>query len=500
MAISFARYVDVTSGLLPPGVATAREFMLREATQNELTPTQTVLTFSSSDAVGTYYGTTSTEYLHSVFYFGYSRPVLLTSPSTISFAYWAETAVPPKIFGASVDSLLADFVGITDGAFILTLGSQTIEIPDLDFSSATSLADVATVIEAGIQAADLLPVWASASVVYAATSSSFDLVGGSTGTLAVAVATPTSGTNIVSLIGWGVDAIFSYGADEQNVTEFLIDTTAISDNYGSITFIPDLTIAQVTAAATWISGRNFQFLYSSRVLAENAAEYTAALSSYIGHSLTLYDDELTTEYPWLLPPAIFASTNYDAQGTVANYMFKHNGSTPLVTTDANADLYDGLRVNYVGQTQKNGSQIEFYQRGLLNGLEDGATIGLGVYTNEVWLKDQIDVLLINLLIGTESLPANPVGLAKTLATIQSAIDLALFNGVISVGNVFSTEKKSAITAITNDANAYIKIETEGYWLNAFVIEETPENFEIEYLLVYGKNNSVRKITGRNALA
>ena len=67
MAISLKRYVDITSGV-GAGVGVAARLLIgRFFSTNPLIPTNSSIDFDSADAVSTYFGSTSDEYLRAVF-------------------------------------------------------------------------------------------------------------------------------------------------------------------------------------------------------------------------------------------------------------------------------------------------------------------------------------------------------------------------------------------------------------------------------------------------
>ena len=90
-------------------------------------------------------------------------------------------------------------------------------------------------------------------------------------------------------------------------------------------------------------------------------------------------------------------------------------------------LYLGLSeipTRHIGRTQTAGQNIDFYQRGYLCG---GATdpLDMGVYANEMWLKDAIAASVMTLLLSVAKISANTQGRAQLLAQIQSVIQQAL---------------------------------------------------------------------------
>jgi len=500
VAISFTRYVDINSALLSAGNIPGAVLELRLITDNTLTPTQTILQFSSAAQVGEYYGTSSVEYSQASYYFSYQRPLFRTSPSTISFAFWPQVATVPLIFGTKSFGSIIDFNAINDGAFKLTLGTDTLDVTGLDFTLAVSLADVADIVETAIQAASALPVWAGAAVLF---GTDFELLGGIAGAAPVNVQSPDSGTDITALLGWTANAVYSYGAAALSLTDYLTQLTDVNDQFGSLAFTFEPTTDDNITAAEYFAQNAYRFaVLTERTAATDVTTYTTALSGDEGKNaaFTLRDVNLTTEYPWLLPAAEVAAINYDQSNSVTNFMFKYNGSTPLVTSDSDANYYDNLRINYVGQTQKNGATINFYQRGYAIGTDDGSIIDLGVAYNEIWLNKSLSAALGNVLLDNPSVPAQQRGIAIVTAALQGVIDQALTNGVISVGNIFSNAKKFQIASLTGVPDGWITVQTEGYYLKVYITEPSPEVFNINYLLVYGKNNSVRKIEGSDIIA
>jgi hypothetical protein len=193
-----------------------------------------------------------------------------------------------------------------------------------------------------------------------------------------------------------------------------------------------------------------------------------------------------------------AATPYQRRQSVQNYMFQLFALTPSVSDTTLSTFFDGIRVNYYGETQQAGNNISFYQRGfLMGGLTD--PIDMGVYANEVFLKDAIGVDIINLLLAVPVVPANDTGKSMVLTSIQASIDLALLNGTISVGATLNVTQRAFVLAITGDELAFLQIQNIGYWLNASIQEPQPSEFQVDYVLLYKKNDAIRKVEGSHLL-
>lgn len=499
MPISFSRYVEITSAVGGVAQATTRELILRLITQNNMVPTDAIIEFDSADEVGAFFGTTVDDFLQAQAYFAFINK-LTTTPSKVSFAFWPEVNTAPLVFGTSATYLVTDFTSISNGSMRVDMGAASSDVTGMDFTvGVTTLADVAGVIQTQIRLVGD-SFFTTAVVAFDVASNRFTLVGSDTGDSPMVIAAAASGTPVAPLVGWVLPtAIFSPGIDAETLTETLTRTSQISNNYGSFSFIPTslLNFAQTTEIATWNDGENIKYIYLQRVLSASAAAVAGNIAALGGTALTLYDGVLTTEFPWLLPASVLASTPYLRRNSVQNYMFQQDGTTALVTDDTTATTFDDINVNYVGNTQQAGQLLSFYQRGVLQGSATDP-IDMGVYANEIFLKDDIGVRIMNLFLALPAVPANSRGTAQILTQVQASIELALFNGTISIGKSLTSTQIAFVTTVTGDPNAFLQIQNIGYWIDASISGVAP-NLQVDYVLVYAKNDSVKKVEGSHDL-
>lgn len=500
MAINFKRYVDIVSGVGGGAGVRLRDLILRLFTSSTLVPEKTVIEMDSAADVGSYFGTSSAEYLRAVFYFGFISK-LITAPKKISFSRFSPSAVAAYIYGAKKLFSVSQFTGTTTGALKLTLGGYTADITGLNFSSATTLSNVATALQSAIQAVVAGgAAWTGATVTYNATAQRFELVGGLVGACPVATAAPGSGVDVRALLGWDSTGVFSPGMDAQEPQDALIDGEQTSDNFGSFAFIPALDATEVAAVAAQNDTYNVKFMFLLPVQAADAASYYAALQGFSGVGATL--SPLATEYPELLPAAILASTDYARRNSVQNYMFQRATLTPSVQTNADADAMDNARVNYYGRTQTAGQFIDFYQRGVLMGLSTDP-VDMNTYANEIWLKDAAGARIMELLLSLARVSANATGRAQLLAVLQGVIETATFNGTISIGKPLSVTQKLFITNQTGDPEAWQQVFRLGYWLDcvlqSYVTQDGRTEWKAVYVLIYSKDDTIRKVEGSHVL-
>ncbi len=498
MAIPFTRYVDIISGLGASSAVARRDLIGRFFTTSIEQPTETQSEFTSKGSVGDKFGTSSDEFKRASFYFGFVSKSI-TSPNKISFARWADTATAPTVLGGSITSTVAEFAAITTGSITITFGSTVQVVVGIDLSGVSSFTDVATTLQVDIRASVVDSQFDTCVVAFDAVANRFTLVGG----VAEAAVVDVTGTTLLGLLNWGVpDVRLSNGVEAETITEVLTASTALSNNFGSFTFIPIFIQSQILEAATWNDGNNVLFQYQAQVTAANAALVSADIIDLGGTGLTLNTVALQSiEFPEVLPMAILAATDYTKRAAVVNYMFQQSSLTATVTTNTNANLFDPLRVNYQGETQTAGQQLKFYQRGVLTGTGTDP-VNMNTFANEQWLKDAAGTTIINLLIALPFLAANAGGRGQLLTVLREVVNQALVNGTIIVGKTLSATDIVFIEQQTGDPNAYRQVQTSGFWLDALIVEEVVDTvtvFTAVYTLIYSKSDVIRKVEGSHIL-
>lgn len=501
MAISFNKYVDITSAVAATTLSQQRELIGRIFTTNNLVPTGSFVEFTDSDSVGSYFGTSSEEYKRAVYYFSFiSKNV--TSPNKISYGRWVNVNVAPMIFGKKVTATVAQFQAITDGSFVLTIGPDTHQLNGLtgiDFSSVTSLSDVASAIQTSINA-ETGTMWTAATFTYNSSQNRFEFVGGSAVDATISAQVPLFITNILSMIGFDNGAIFSNGSLAESITDCLINSSNASNNFGSFLFMPTLTLSQQTEAAIFVDSLDVVYQFYTEVSLSDYITNSNALKIYSGVGMTIASPPttfLTPEFPEQLPMNIMAATDYSAQNSVQNYMYQTSSLTPSVTDTTLSNDLDSKRVNYYGRTQQAGKFIDFYQRGVLFGNVDDP-LDMNTFANEQWLKDAAGAQIMALFLALSEIPANVKGRLILLNGLQSIINQALFNGVISVGKTLNTTQRLFISQISGDKNAWYQVQNIGYWVDCRILLVGLE-YQATYILIYSKDDAIRKVQGSHIL-
>lgn len=523
MAISFRRYIDITSGIGAGVRVPGRELIGRIFTPSNLVPTDTVVEFEEAADVAAFFGSSSEEYRRAAFYFGWVSKTQVR-PRKIGFCRHAPSGAQAQLRGRANMPPLDELKRVQAGNLALTIDGDRLKVPLIDLSISTSYADVAARLEAAIRAAAAStatslsedfeedqgplspvlpsPLWSNGSVRWSAEIGAFVFEAGAPGPHTISPAEDLDDIyGISSLLRWSADSgvLASAGKGPTDVLTTLNDSADADNNFGAFAFLGDLAIADMAQAGEFAHLSNMGFIYCQGVTAANMGGVSDALKGYDGVALTEVDP-LKGGYPDMIPMTILAATDYSRLNGSVNYMFtQFGGLAPTVSTNARANQLDDWRINYYGRTQQAGQLIDFYQRGVLT----GTVQDMNVYANEMWLKDACGAALMTLLLSLPKISANARGLAQVRnALVQEPIAAALKNGVISVEKALAWRQKAFIAEVTGDDLAWVQVQTKGYWLGAEVKEVTVDDrieYRIAYLLVYAKDDLIRKVEGTHSL-
>lgn len=498
MAITIQRYVDITSGVGGAAQVNTRQLIARFLSSNPVIPTSAIVEMTTLQDVADFFGTSSDEYLRAVDYFGYVSKTI-TSPNKISFSSYQPSGLAPRIYGGRQPATLSQLQAVTSGQFVLSIGGNAYTMTGLNLSTAVSLDAVASVIQTAVRSGPG-GSYTTATVNWDASGNRFVLIAsGGAQNATISVSNTSSGTQLAPLLAW-LDSTATWvdGVLAQEPVDAVLKGTAISNNFGSFAFIPSISLSQIQAVGEWNDAQNVAYLYSVRVSAANASSWSTTLRNISGICLTLESPaSAVNEFPELLVMSQLAATDYTRRNSTVNYMFLQDNLTASVSTDADANTYDNLRVNYYGQTQQAGNNIAFYQRGVMMGLATDP-LDINTYVNEMWFKDAITVELLNLLLAMPKISANTTGQSLLQASVVGIVEQALFNGTISVGKTLTTTQQAYITQLTGDEDAWRQVQSQGYWFN-IVIQPVGLEYHAIYTLIYSKDDAVRKVTGSNIL-
>ena len=450
MSIKQTRYVDIASAVIGASAVPMRKLTARVFSTNPKIPAGKVLEFASGQ-VDDLLGTDSPEAHFARQYFSYVSPAPASKPKELQIASYEPVGRAPTLFGEKTGDL-ADLKLINEGELNITIGKVTKTITGIDLSESTSYADVATAVQAKLNA-ESEPQFASAYVTFNSLDSAFVISGGVQERADISV--------------------------RQSPLQAFIASEAVSDSFGSATFLTELSLEHAVELAQYVAGENVKYQLHLSVTNQNAEDFSGALVGTASTGLNLKTAD--NFFVQALPMAIMSATDYDRTNATTNYMYRQFGVTfpSQITTDIDADRLDKLRVNYYGETAVSGSHISFYQRGFLCG-GVANPLDMSVHANEQWLKAYIAQQWFSLLMATRGVPANKDGEARAMMVIAGAVTKAINNGTILAGKTLTDVQKIAVTDASGDDLAWHDVQNKGYWYNAEIVEQTgPGNLPLK---------------------
>lgn len=501
MAIKQTKYVVITSGVIGASAVAQRQLTGLRFTTDGRVPVGQLLQFVDAGAVSDYFGSTSPEYNFAVKYFGYVSPAPISKANAILFAAHAPAGRVPTIYGARMETPLATLQAVTAGTLDIQLGATPISLTGIDLSTATSLANVATLLQTAIQAGGT-GQYASATVTYNALTGAFTIAGSTIEFAPVVVTTSASPNDLGTLLFLAaVGSAASPGVTPQTMLDAFRAAENVSDSFGSVSFASQGAEAEIVALALYVQSENVKYQFYVTVTPTTATTLYASLQTVSSTGLIL--NKSASQYLEALPQAIMAATDYQRRNATVNYMYRQGSFANEVTTTQESDGYDIIRTNYYGATAIAGKDIGFFQRGFLMGTAT-SPLDMNIHANEQWLKSFLTSSLLNLQLTTNKIPANLEGASMIRAQIMEGVDLAKFNGTISIDKTLTQTQKTAIFQLTGDPEAWHDVQSGGFWLDIQIVPYVAEPSQVEswaakYTLAYAKNDVVRKIEGSHNL-
>lgn len=497
MPIKQTRYVDIASAVIGASAVPMRKLTGRLFSTNPKIPAGKVLEFASGQ-VDDLLGPDSPEAHFARQYFSYTSPAPVSKPQTLQIVAYAPEGRVPTLFGKKPTTIsgLTSVHLVGGNVFTVTIGEISKTYTDMNFTGANSYSDVASKLQVKLNS-EPEPQFANCRVEYNALEGIFILFGGVQESHTISVT-----SNIFSnAMGFSAGEVHEGVTGQIPLNAFMI-AEQISDSFGSATFLDELPLEHAVALAQYVAGENVKYQLHLTVNEDHAEDFSAALIGTASVGLNLKAADYF--YTQALPMAVMAATDYDRTNATTNYMFRQFGVTfpAQVTSDTIANQLDKLRINYYGETAIAGSQIRFYQRGLLCGGPSNP-LDMSVHANEQWLKAYIAQQWFSVLLATRGVPANKDGEARALMVIAGAVTKAISNGTILAGKTLTEVQKLAIADASGDDLAWYDVQDKGYWYNAQIVESTGESglseYVMKYVLVYGKGDWVRKVEGSHNL-
>ena len=460
MAIPASYIVAINPRLINAG-GTDLEFNGLLLSKNPLIPlSSSVMVFASADTVGDYFGIESDEYKAAAIYFaGYNNS--FSKPRHIVIARRVAENVGAYIRGGKYNGTLADLKAITSGDLTLNIDGSDVAISSVDLSACTSFSDVASTLQTALQSE-----LAGTTVTYSSLTKAFTVNSPTTGeTSTIAYGTGSIATAMNFTLASG--AVLSQGMDAMTATANMQAIKEITQNWVTFTTLYTADNTEHLGLSGWASSQGIEYCYVGHtadplLLVQGSTTSIADLieESENGATALVYDNVNVAVFVL----GTIASINWERyQGTITTAFKKVDGVPASVTNQTDADLLGAKGVNYIGNFATRNDDFTFFYAGQIYG--DYKFID--TFINTVWLKNVMQVSIMNGLTQAGRVPYNEDGYALIRAWLQDPINRALNNGTIDTGLVLSESQKAQVMHETGK-DLSTELNTVGY---AILIED-----------------------------
>lgn len=270
------------------------------------------------------------------------------------------------------------------------------------------------------------------------------------------------------------------------------------NNFGAFTFLNNSTIGDDGTGGLYdVALANQQYgMHYAMVVPVTSSTASTVSSKLIGiRGVHMVLDASTSEFTSWMPLAFVGSLNYTMNDGASTMMYKPfaGATNPIVLTASTADAYDAERVNYIAAVQTRGTNMRFYQRGV-----NADNVDLGAYMDASWITSEIEAGWLNMVSGSNRIPATAQGASAVSTMITSVAERAIANGCI-LTNKFLTDNQILKIRQIAGAGAVDAVQSVGYYIDA-QITFAEEKYVCQYILVYAKGDTIEKVVGEHYLA
>lgn len=432
-----SRLINVGVSLTPQAArAQNLSTLLLMATTAVIDTVELYRIYTTASEVHADHGSTSSVGLAATTYFSQTP-----QPRQLMVGQFRRTAAPGGLRGAprsSAQQQLGNWTSITAGAFALQIdGAAAVQVTGRNFSTVTSMNDVAAVVTAGLT---------GVTCTWDSVRGRFNFVSATTGASSSVsfLDTPATGTDISDDLGGRSSQSGAYvyqGAGTRSLANTISD---FDTNYGqlwyAVTFcrvasvqLDDSDYMAAAAVVEAMTNKHMLFVNvddAAALLANNTSDLAYALAN-AGYSRTFAQwvsgPTTSNANAQVSAAAKLLSVNYDASGSVGTLMYKQQpGVPPEALTSSQAAALDAKNCNvYVGYD----NDTAILQRGVVSSGEFADTIAF-----VDWLSTAIQTRVYNILYtSTTKVPQTDAGTHILTTAIEDVLRQGVINGGIAPG-------------------------------------------------------------------
>lgn len=453
MTIPASAIVQINPGVIGGGGASL-DMNGVVLTHDTAVPIGTVQPFSSADAVGTFFGATSTEKAIADIYFA-GRDNATVLPGSLLFSQYPSAPVAAYVRGGSVAALSLSQLQALSGTLIVTIDGTVHTSSAINLSAATSFSNAATIAAAGFTALGGTIAYDSqrgAFVITSATTGATSTIGYVSGTLAAGL-----------MLTQATGAVLSQGAIAGVPATAMDAIKAVTLNWVSFMTVFEPVTADKLAFSAWTNSQNKRFAYVGwdtdvAAIAANDTTSWGAQAKALAYDGTVPVYNTVNLAAFVL--GMIASIDWTRKNGRITFAFK--SLSGLAATVSDQTIGDNLKANgynFYGAYATANQPFTFFYPGSVTGKYSF----LDEYINQVRINSQLQLAMMTLLTTINSIPYNAQGYALIDAAAADPINEALNFGSIRPGVPLSSLQAAEVN---NAAGTKIDgvLNTRGWYL------------------------------------
>lgn len=480
-SIPISQIVSVRPGVLKAaGSAVDLNGLL--LTKSTSIPIGTIKSFATADDVAAYFGATSTEAQAATVYFnGYT--IATRNPGALHMAQYNDASVSAYTSGGSLKGVSLDTIKQVSGTLSVKIDGVIKNAAAVTLTTATSFANAASLLSTALSALVTWDAQRECFIVASATT-------GATSTIGYVTGTAADGLKLSQAQG----AVLSQGAAAAVPATFMAAMLGVSQNWALFTTTFEPTLTDKQAFATWANGLSARFGYVCWDTTADAKDPT--IGSSIGYWLRYNKVQYTVPVFGDLSHAMFvlgfaASLDFTRRNGRATLAFKYQGGlTPSVTSASDATGLEANGYNFFGSYATSKDTFNFMYAGAIS----GDWKWLDTFLNQIWLNANLQMAMVNLLMGVGSIPYNAEGYTLIEAACLDPINAAINFGAIRSGVALSDSQKAQIR------NALGRDVSSAMYAKGYVLQIDPATAQIRsdrasptMTLYYADGGSVHRL-------
>lgn len=428
-ALPISRLVNVQVNLTPAAaqIQNLSTALILGSTPGVIDVVERARSYSSINQVVADFGSSAPEYLAAVLWFEQAP-----QPTSLLIGRWAQVATHGKLLGATISAAnqaISVWNAITTGSLKIAVDGGSVQtVTGLNFSSATNLNGVASILQTSI---------AGVTVFWNQTYQRFEITSNTTSTTSSVsfMTVPSTGVDITGMLAMLATSSGAYVAQGIAAETALAAVTLMDAQYSGKWYavtVLGASDADHLAIAPYIEAANTKHIYGittqeAGVLSTVSTTDIAYLMSQLKYQKTVVQYSSSNQYAVCSLLSRILTVDYTGNNTVITLMYK--GEPGIVAENIGTSQVTALEskncnvfVNYNNNT----AIIE-------NGVMSSGDF-MDIITGTDWLSLDIQTSVYNLLYtSTTKIPQTDTGVNLILTTVENECSQAVTNGMLAPG-------------------------------------------------------------------